>query len=856
MLEPMRATVTGLPSSRAVQLKEQRAAGLEGGTLRIIWGVKGSGKSTLLSELAGNYEAAGLKVFHSINEFESERPASPCALLLDDAHRLGTSAVTALSGFLENDRVEVTIACRPGHRHEALEALLSTFQGRSEPIVVAPLSTKDIQNLWSARFGAPAPSGAGKRLRKLTCGLRWLLEHVFSATEDADWQNLLPGTIPPSVLQAIALELSVVETKLQALVIALAVGFDFDEYVPTALAGEDLDGLIATAMSEGFINESGIVPPLLRQAIFSGVRPSLVRSMQRELIDVSSHRGLLPLEVAQSLAADGVQDHRVAGALESAGDERLTADPAMALTLFEAAEVAGSGAQTTAARRAEAAYYLGDLDQAARLIDGLLAQTEVPDLSRAVQVASAVWAARGMMRKSADVYTWLGTKRAEPVAPSASVVLTGTGNLEMARSILGSSDSPAAPTLLAEALSLMAAGLEESLTGQPHQAFTLLIRASDMMTSSGCMAPMAETPAVLAALVGMHTGELEAAGSVVRSALAGGQGGPAHQPRLLLLSAFIAMQQDDPEQARTEIQKAQPPGTTLTPRDELLRCALDVGLARRAGDAAALVQSWQHAREALLHVDVDLYSLLAWGELMVAAARLRESAKIETRMAEVWALLDKLGNPPLWSVPLHWFAVEAALLAERPAALGPHAAALVRASGHSHIASVLAEAGRTWVSVLAGRFSVISVEKAARNLSSIGMRWEGSRLAGHAAPRAGDRKDMSRLMALARDLDSPARNQDIGQTVEFSTTLQASPTRPQDKRVLLSVRELEVAKMVVSGKTYREIGEHLFISPRTAEHHMSRIRRRLGTANRSDTLARLRALLDTFEAPTNPGQSS
>ncbi|MGZ4613869.1 MAG: helix-turn-helix domain-containing protein, partial [Kineosporiaceae bacterium] len=48
---------------------------------------------------------------------------------------------------------------------------------------------------------------------------------------------------------------------------------------------------------------------------------------------------------------------------------------------------------------------------------------------------------------------------------------------------------------------------------------------------------------------------------------------------------------------------------------------------------------------------------------------------------------------------------------------------------------------------------------------------------------------------------------------------------------------------VVAGQTYREIGEQLYISAKTVEHHVARIRQRLGAETRSDLLARLRAEL-------------
>ena len=47
----------------------------------------------------------------------------------------------------------------------------------------------------------------------------------------------------------------------------------------------------------------------------------------------------------------------------------------------------------------------------------------------------------------------------------------------------------------------------------------------------------------------------------------------------------------------------------------------------------------------------------------------------------------------------------------------------------------------------------------------------------------------------------------------------------------------------LNGQTYREIGGRLYISAKTVEHHVSRMRQRLGASSRSDLLDRLRAEL-------------
>jgi DNA-binding CsgD family transcriptional regulator len=61
--------------------------------------------------------------------------------------------------------------------------------------------------------------------------------------------------------------------------------------------------------------------------------------------------------------------------------------------------------------------------------------------------------------------------------------------------------------------------------------------------------------------------------------------------------------------------------------------------------------------------------------------------------------------------------------------------------------------------------------------------------------------------------------------------------------VTLSERELQVAELVVSGMTYKDVGDRLFISAKTVEHHVARMRQRLGASSRSELLSQLRTLV-------------
>ena len=132
---------------------------------------------------------------------------------------------------------------------------------------------------------------------------------------------------------------------------------------------------------------------------------------------------------------------------------------------------------------------------------------------------------------------------------------------------------------------------------------------------------------------------------------------------------------------------------TLHRRDALWAAALNTAIARRSGDGGAVQKHWYAAIEVLAEYSVDLFSLLPLGELWVAAARLRQVDRLQHTLDEAFALLTGLGDPVLWSVPLHWAGVHAGILANSPEAVAPHGHALTGAAGNSAFARALSGAG-------------------------------------------------------------------------------------------------------------------------------------------------------------------
>jgi DNA-binding CsgD family transcriptional regulator len=106
---------------------------------------------------------------------------------------------------------------------------------------------------------------------------------------------------------------------------------------------------------------------------------------------------------------------------------------------------------------------------------------------------------------------------------------------------------------------------------------------------------------------------------------------------------------------------------------------------------------------------------------------------------------------------------------------------------------------------------------------------------GQAAIRTTDAAAARRLLERARDLSS--------------AEVVPAGGRAETQYGGLSEREVEVARMVLDGGTYREIGARLFISPKTVEHHVARIRTKLGVTSRAEFIAALRTVLTSVDQP-------
>lgn len=281
-------------------------------------------------------------------------------------------------------------------------------------------------------------------------------------------------------------------------------------------------------------------------------------------------------------------------------------------------------------------------------------------------------------------------------------------------------------------------------------------------------------------------------------------------------------------------------------RNAVLAAAVGAGLARRAAGtpdgAARLMATWHQVAPAVAGADVEVLLLDVWGELSVAAAHVSPTDR-DSLAEAMAATVARAGSPPWLVAADAWWQVEraavardaataadaAAVLAELAAsppqpAIGASAAPAAAATpGHADRITLLAEAAAAWAAVLAAAPDPAAVVAVAGRLTTAGRRVEAAALCAAAAQTCSDAAAVRELLGAGRDLRTTA----------------ACPAG------LLSEREQAVGTLVVDGLTHKEIGARLYISPKTVEQHVARLRRKLAATNRAELVAALRAHLPT-----------
>ncbi|WP_040799564.1 LuxR C-terminal-related transcriptional regulator [Nocardia higoensis] len=804
----------------------------------LVRGRSGTGKSTLLTLIRSRLRGAGVafqeraELRNSPSRNGSDR-APGDALIIDDAHTLSADELDTLCAVIAAGGRTVVVATQPRPHDPALRALAEAMARGGRVLDLRPLGTSDLLP-FARELGMMVPRPVAERIHQQTGGIRGGVVAALSAACSARLDASVRA-VDEAVATWVRTQLENLEPDLLETLAVATTGSGLDAGELTDVLGlrpGEAHALIDRARATALVTDADLLlePAIAPLRTMLGDRRFV--AVQRRLLGTRLEAGLLRDNTALMLAESGVRDPRLAGFLTEAAERHGDT----AARYYAAATTAGADPARLALRWAEAAALAGDGDTAMRLAEPVLADSgaTADDMATAVRICAGVLTRRGLAGRAAKLYRWLGADRVGPDWAVGATVLNLTGDPAGAHE-LSASAGQWPPTEAGEHTRIIATALGGSLDGSESdsaRAISALIQTVHADAGIDRFLPCGALP--VAALLSLSAGQPHRAGDALRRAAASG----LRTPQLTVLAAWTAMLGGNEKVAARTL--AAVDFTRLDRRDQLLAHGAAVGLARRAGDHTALTRAWRAACPLFDDVDADLLAVLPVGELLLAGIRLHDEARVRPLVEATEVVLRRQGSPPAWSNAFHWYGVQAAIARERPDELLPPAQSLKQAAeaGDRH-AAVLADAGRTWVLVLRGEVDLPAVTAAVTGLSEAGLIWDAARLASEAALAAADSPTATTLLKMARTVRTRAQPQE--QPAAPAVVRRTRATRAAEPAVL-SDREREVAELVLLGLTYREIGARLYISAKTVEHHIARIRRRIGAGSRSELLSMLRAM--------------
>jgi DNA-binding CsgD family transcriptional regulator len=557
------------------------------------------------------------------------------------------------------------------------------------------------------------------------------------------------------------------------------------------------DDAVRAAVTVGLIHDGSTPVPVIAEAVRAAT-PAADRS------HIAAQAVLAPpgelVTVAGHLLAAGDRSSDAAVVFERAADALRTTAPARSLDLYDAAVAAGRPADELRGARARAALAAGRVEEAVTFAG----------------TAGAAWAHLGRPDLAADAYL-------SAHAPALAVLpLVAAGRLDAARAARAT-----APSSDADPLSLLADGALAWAAGDADGALALLTRSARVAELTGDVGEWPDTPHALAAMSAAHWLDGERAEALVTAALERSVGGATFEARHALLEAWVALRGGRFDEAMELLDGA----TVTAGRDALLAAAIRAAVAVRGDELDALPAIYQAAADAHSDSQPDPLAPGVSGELAHVAARI--GADPRRILAPLDSLWRRLGEPPTIAVHLAWARLLVAVTTDDASAARGVADELAALAASTTIAddptagsptALLAAAAQAFADVLGGVVDADVVRSLAAQMAERGLVFEASRLVGAAGIRSSE-------PAVARALLADLRR------------LRASQVRRGVRRravAELTERELEVARAVLDGRTHREIGAELFISAKTVEHHVARIRQKLGAGSKAELLAAIR----------------
>ncbi len=788
---------------------EAITATARGGGGRRVVGCGGMGKTHLLDRVAA--ALGDTAVVRWSPAIEPEPAAGGGVLLADDVQLAEPEGLRVLAHWPAG----VVATHRPAR--PAAEQILDAVDGA--PLVLEPLDVRTVAEVLTAAWGQSPQSSITEQILTATGGVPRLVLAIAGTGPVGE----IAGTAALS--EIVRSERQRLDDDARALLDAAGVLSGLDVSVLAAAADLPIDR--ATDAAEQLaaagltLDAGGRIAPVLAAAIRQLVPVSEVTAIVDRAASSAVRMGHDLTAIAEHIRATGVTSPAAAACLLGAAHQVLERTPHRAHAWVEAAGDGGAAANDVTALRALVAFRQGEVRDTVTAVDELLrADPQWRDgaLKRdAVEAGAVMLARRGAWDRSAALAAAVGPGAGSAVA-LAAISRLAIGDVRGLRAVVEDATGTTSPQLRAAAATTLAHALHTTFADDPSPALSLLLEAAGLYELSSPTVRLPVAPRTLAGLVACQLWEFDVAAQILAD--------PPAQPddpltAGRLLRAWVALRRGDWVAALAEVERHRAAGPS-DERETLVACAVEAGVARRRGDLEGMDVAWRAARMLLLRLAPDLLVTQPLGELLICGARLGDSTTVHNSLSAVRRLLARADHPPLWTLPVLWDEMHIAIAlddldgartAARAAAATPHAI------GRARPATLAAQC---WVDALAAPAEPGRVREAATGLADIGLTWEASRLAGAAAIRLTDRSAMRELLQFARGL-----------TAERTPQLAAATSD-------LSPRERDVAAHLLAGLTYREIGGQLYIAPKTVEHHVARIRRKLGVKTRAELLLALR----------------
>ncbi|HEX6338523.1 MAG TPA: LuxR C-terminal-related transcriptional regulator [Jiangellaceae bacterium] len=769
----------------------------------VVVGVDGSGRTHRMTELVTAAGGHPIRVgpADEAAELRARIAAAPqnSLVLVDDAQRLGGDVLVLLARAAR-DGVDMVISRRPTlDRPELAELDEAVVAAGGSVTQLAPLGPADIAGLVQRLTGTAPSIEHAQQIHAESAGLPAIAATLASAPS---------GTVPPALVARVQQRLAVGGPSAAGVARVLALGLD----LPDGLLG-DASGVPSAELPQimRLLRDSGLlapdadsVVPAVATAIKADLSPAELRRVHSDVAHALLASGLDPIVAANQLRAGRVLGPVAADAYRAAGERVCLSEPDLALAWFDDAADAGADPASLSAGRAEAAALLG------QSADGLATPSAESDRTRLARVVGAVEAHHGRSHRAVEALLAGGPLGRVLAVPA----LMSIGHVEQARHA-ATGEAPAPVHRLAEAAIAVT---------DPADALPLFIEAAEAAERAAPAAVLPDTPHALGAIVAVTAGDARTGERLLEAAISAGVGGPVAADRHRLLRAWVQMRTGRYDGAIAELRRTA--DLQLTGRDLLLRAGLAAGIARRSGDVATLREAWSRAEHVLARRAVDLFQIECVEELVVAAARLGNAHRATPVMDALRDIVDRLGPTPGWCAALRWIDLQAGIALDDSMAAARAAEWFAGQTGFTGRQEALRQAAQCWTKIMREDVDRAAVHATADALDAAELPWEASRLAGQAAIRVTDPDDARRLLERAR---------------AFAQS--GTPSAKSGRTELLSERETEIARLVLAGRTHREIGAQLYVSPKTVEHHVARIRTKLGVRSRAEFVAALRVFL-------------